>query len=69
MLVFVEIWYRQKPAAEYRRRGIERVQALLQAGSRLNLKVEGKDRRVIVDQATRASAGATGVGKLWVTET
>jgi hypothetical protein len=68
MLVFVEVWYRRTAVAEYRRRGIERVQALLQAGSRLNLKVEGNDRRVIVDRATRAAVGIAGVGTLWVTD-
>ena len=68
MLVFVEIWYRQKRTVEYRRRGIEQVQALLQAGSRLTLKVDGNDRRVTVDRATRTTVGIAGVGTLWVTD-
>jgi len=68
MLVFVEIWYRPTSGAEYRRRGIEQVEALLQAGSRLTLKIDGNDRRVTVDRATRAAVGIAGVGTLWVTD-
>jgi hypothetical protein len=67
MLVFVEVWYRRTRSAEYRRHGVEKVAALLQAGSHLTLKVDGNDRRVTVDRATRAAVGIAGVGTLWVT--
>jgi hypothetical protein len=68
MPVIVEVWYRRKRGAEYHRHGVEQVAALLEAGSSLTFKVDGEDRRVIVDKAIRTTVGA-GVGTIWVTET
>jgi hypothetical protein len=65
----VEIWYRRKRGDAYRRQhGTEEVEALLKAGSRMTIKVDGKDCRVTVDKAAPAAIGAAAVGMLWVTE-
>ena len=47
--MYVEIWYRRKRSADYRRHGTEQVAALLEAGAPMTLKVDGEDRCVTVD--------------------
>jgi hypothetical protein len=68
MLVFVEVWYRNKGATNYRRHGMEQVHALLEAGSPMTIKVDGEDRQVTVDKAARTAISIAAVGTLWVTE-
>ena len=68
MLVFVEIWYRRKLNAAYRRHGIEQLEALLDAGTPMTITVDGNDRRVTVDKAARTAVSMAAVGTLWVTE-
>jgi hypothetical protein len=69
MLAFVEIWYRPKRSADYRRHGTEQVAALLEAGAPMTIKVDGHDRRVTVDRAARTAISMVAAGTLWVTET
>ena len=66
--MFVEVWYRRKRGAAYRRHGTEQVAALLEAGVPMTLKVDGNDRRVTVDKAARTAISIAAVGTLWVTE-
>jgi hypothetical protein len=68
MLVYVEIWYRQKRSADYRRHGIEELEALHEAGTPMTITVDGNDRRVTVDKAARTAVSMAAVGTLWVTE-
>jgi len=68
MQVYVEIWYRQRHGADYRRHGIEELEALLDAGSPMTLAVDGNNRRVTVDRAAPTAISIAAVGTLWVTE-
>ena len=68
MLVFVEIWYRRKRGGAYRSHEIEQLEGLLEAGAPMTLKVDGNDRRVIVDKAAHTAISIAAVGTLWVTE-
>ena len=69
MLNYVEIWYRQTADAAYRRHGIEELEALHDAGTRMMLEVDGDRRRVTVDRAAPTAISIAAVGTLWVTET
>ena len=68
MLVYVEVWYRRRGGADYRRHGIEEVAALLEAGAPMTLTVDGVNRRFTVDRAARTAVSIAAVGTLWVTE-
>ena len=69
MPVIVEIWHRRKRGDAYRRRqGTEQVEALLDTGSRMTVKIDGKDCRVTVDQAAGTAISIVAAGTLWVTE-
>jgi hypothetical protein len=68
MLVYVEIWYRQKDSSDYRRHGIEELEALLEAGAPMTITVDGNERVVTVDRAARTAISIAAVGTLWVTE-
>ena len=68
MLVYVEIWYRQTAEAAYRRHGIEELEGLLDAGTPMMLKVDGRDCHAIVDRAAATAISIAAVGTLWVTE-
>ena len=68
MLVYVEIWHRQKGEAAYRRHGIEELEALLDAGTPMTLKMGDDDCHVTVDKATRTTVSIAAVGTLWVTD-
>jgi hypothetical protein len=66
--VVVEVWYRRKRGDVYRSHGKERVEALLEVGAPMTVKVDGKDRRVTVDQVARIAISIAAVATLWVTE-
>ena len=67
MLIFIEIWHRRKPGANYRRHGLEQIAALLEAGATMPLKVDAKICQVTVDRAARTAISTAAVGTLWVT--
>ena len=68
MQMFVEVWYRRKRDAAYRRHGFEQVAALLEAGMPMTITADGCERLVTVDKAERIPAGTPAAGRLWVTE-
>ena len=68
MLVYVEIWHRHAADAAYRRHGTEELDALLDAGTPMTLRVDGKDCSVTVDRAARTAISIAAVGTLWVTD-
>ena len=68
MLKYVEIWYRQTADAAYRRHGVEELEALHDAGTRMTLEVDGGHRLVSVDRAAPTAISIAAVGTLWVTE-
>ena len=68
MLKYVEIWHRQTADAAYRRHGIETLEALLEAGSDMNLEVDGDRRRVTVDRSAPTATSIAAIGTLWVTD-
>ena len=68
MLMYVEVYHREKGEVVYRRHGIEELEELLQAGAPMTLKKEGGDRCVTVDKAAPTAVSIAAVGTLWVTD-
>ncbi len=55
------------PGRQDRGIGTERVDALLEVGSPITVKVHGRARQVTVDQVARVAISIVAIGTLWVT--
>jgi hypothetical protein len=63
-----DVWFRRKNDAEYHRIAAKLLRAMPRAGQSLSVVLDGENRFVAVDRASRMAAKDGIAGMVWVTE-